>query len=387
MLRWLVMRVAACALALWLIVTLSFLMLRAVPGGPFGSDKPLPPAVLANLQRTFGMAQDVTSPIAGTLVQWMVVDDQQVADGAPVAVLQTVDGPRTVLSQRAMHIVRCVGHLPRQIVAGDVLVLRHTSGWEQYAVAMRHYCSLEFGRTFASQGERSVTETIAATFPVSLELGLYALALALVIGIGLGWLAALRPGGWLDHVSMTAALIAVCCGTLVLAPILLWLFGVHLRWLPWGGWVVGSLHPADVAPKVLPVVTLAIVYAAWFARLARAGMVATLQQPWVRAAQAKGMSPLRIVTVHAARAALLPVVSYLGPAIAAIVTGSVVVERVFAVPGMGQSFVVAALNRDYPLVMGTVVLYAALLLTCNLLVDIVYVWLDPRLRSGAAGDA
>lgn len=328
MARWLLWRLAGCAVALWLIATLAFLMVRAAPGGPFGSDQPLPPKVLANLQRTFGLAKAVPNP-----------------------------------------------------VAGQPPLIQPTTTLEQYTATLASYARLDFGATFASQGERTVAETVAATFPVSLELGIYALVLALVFGVGLGWLGALWPGRWVDHLTRTAALLVVALGTLVLAPLLLWMFGVQWRVLPWGGWVPWSLAPHDMAPKILPVLTLALVYGAWVARLARAGMVDVLQQPWIAHAKANGLSPLRIVLVHAARPALLPVVSYLGPAVAGVVTGSVVVERVFAVPGIGQSFVVAALNRDYPLVLGTVLLYAALLLACNLAVDVAYVWLDPKQRT------
>jgi len=181
-------------------------------------------------------------------------------------------------------------------------------------------------------------------------------------------------------VAMTAALIAVSASSLVLGSVLLLVFCVWLQWLPWGGWEAFSYDWVHFQVKILPTATLALVYAAWFARLTRAGMLEVINQNWIRTARAKGLSEWQVVSRHAFRGAILPAVSFLGPALAGIVTGSVVVERIFAVPGIGEYFVTAAVNRDYPMVMGTVVLYSALLILANIAVDVAYAALDPRVR-------
>jgi oligopeptide transport system permease protein len=226
-----------------------------------------------------------------------------------------------------------------------------------------------------------VLANLLAAFPVSLEMGLYALVFALVFGVSLGLVAGLYRNTWIDHVSMTAALVAVSASSLVLGSVLLMVFCVWLRWLPWGGWEAFSFAGPDLLAKILPTLTLGLVYAAWFARLTRAGMLEVIGQDWIRTARAKGLSEWQVVTRHALRGAILPAVSFLGPALAGIVTGSVVVERIFAVPGVGEYFVTAAINRDYPMVMGTVVLYSSLLILANLAVDVTYAALDPRVRA------
>lgn len=314
MLAWLVRRVLAGLATLLAVVTLSFVLMRVAPGGPFDADKPLPPAVRAHLERTFGLDQPLLT---------------------------------------------------------------------QYVTAIGSYATGDFGVTFTSQGERTVMENIAAAFPISLEMGLYALVLALLVGISTGLLAGMYRNTWLDYASMTGALATVSMSTIVVGPLLVLIFGVKLRWLPWGGWEPWSWAWADLKLKILPSLTLGLVYAAYFARLTRAGLLEVIGQPWIRTARAKGLPERVVILRHALRAAVLPAVSYLGPALAGIVTGSVVVERIFAVPGVGEYFVSAALNRDYPMVMGTVVLYATLLIVANIAVDLTYAWLDPRVREEA----
>lgn len=217
----------------------------------------------------------------------------------------------------------------------------------------------------------SVRELIAQGAPISLTLGAFALAIALAIGIPLGVIGALRHNQWPDQLSTAAALIGVCVPNFVLGPVLVLVFVFGAGWLPVGGW--GS--PAQI---VLPALTLGAVRAAYIARLTRAGMLDVLGQDFVRTARAKGLTESAVVVRHALRIALLPVVQYLGPAIAAILVGSVVVERIFNLPGLGTFFINAALNRDYTLAMGSVLLYSTLLIALNLLVDVVARWLDPR---------
>lgn len=217
----------------------------------------------------------------------------------------------------------------------------------------------------------TVRELIGQGAPVSLTLGAVALAIALALGIPLGVIGALRHHEWPDQVSTAAALIGVCVPNFVLGPVLVLVFVFGAGWLPVGGW--GS--PAQI---VLPALTLGAVRAAYIARLTRAGMLDVLGQDFVRTARAKGLSEWAVVVRHTLRVALLPVVQYLGPAIAAILVGSVVVERIFNLPGLGTFFINAALNRDYTLAMGSVLLYSTMLIGLNLIVDLVARWLDPR---------
>jgi oligopeptide transport system permease protein len=220
-----------------------------------------------------------------------------------------------------------------------------------------------------------VSELIAQGLPVTAGLGAAALALAVLAGVPLGMLAGRRRNQAADHTIMTAALAGIAVPNFVVAPVLALIFGVQLGWLPVGGWEGGSLRHA-----VLPVVTLALPFVAYVARLTRGSLLEVLQSPHIRTARAKGLSERRILWHHALKPTILPVVSFLGPAAAALLTGSLVVEQVFGLPGIGRHFVQGAVNRDYTLVMGMVVFYAVLILLANLVVDLVYGWLDPRIR-------
>lgn len=230
----------------------------------------------------------------------------------------------------------------------------------------------DFGPSF-KYPNRTVNEIIAETFPVSLELGLESLLVALLLGLPLGVLAALRRNSWLDYLCSSLAMTGICLPTFVLGPLLVLLFAIHLGWVNASGWY----GPAD---RILPALTLGLAYGAYLMRLTRGGMLEVLNQDFIRTARAKGASELRIVFRHALRGGLLPVVSYLGPAIAGIITGSFVVETIFQIPGLGREFVNSAFNRDYTLVCGTVILYATLIVALNLLVDVAQVWLNPRLK-------
>ena len=223
--------------------------------------------------------------------------------------------------------------------------------------------------------EFSVTELIGAGFPVSLRIGALAMLLAVAIGVAAGTWAALRQNQAADHLVMAAAMSGISIPNFVMAPLLVLLLGVTLGWLPAGGYGEGEWRYV-----VLPVVTLALPQVAYLARLTRASMIEVLSSAYIRTARAQGLSVATVVLRHALKPALLPVVSYLGPATAAIVTGSVVIEQIFGLPGIGRFFVNGALNRDYTLVMGVVVFYGALILACNFLVDVVYGLLDPRIR-------
>ncbi|MCU0725825.1 MAG: ABC transporter permease [Planctomycetes bacterium] len=220
----------------------------------------------------------------------------------------------------------------------------------------------------------TVNEVLAAAIPPSFLLGGLALGIALVLGVLAGALAGRHPGGLADRAVSMFALLFISIPSFVLGAALLLLFSLHLRWFP-----AGLLEGA--ASLVLPVLTLGLPMAAVIARLARSGLAETMGEDWIRTARSKGISETRVVLVHGLRTALLPVVSFLGPAAAGVLTGSVVVERIFALPGLGTHFVNSALNRDYSLVMGTVLVYSALLVTLNFLSDLALAALDPRART------
>ena len=220
---------------------------------------------------------------------------------------------------------------------------------------------------------RSVTEWIALRLPVSLELGAYALLVAISLGILAGVVAALKPNSATDYVPMSLAMTGICVPNFVLGPVLVLVFALKLGWFPVSGW----LFPMD---KVLPSITLGTAYAAYVARLARGGMFEVLAQDFIRTARAKGLSEARVILRHALRGGMQPVLAFLGPAAAGLLTGSFVVEQIFQVPGLGKQFVQAALNRDYTMLMGAVLVYAAMILVFNLIVDVCQAWLDPRVR-------
>jgi oligopeptide transport system permease protein len=228
------------------------------------------------------------------------------------------------------------------------------------------------GPSLKVQG-RSVADLLGPAIPVSLGLGLLALALAVAVGLVLGTAAALRPRSAVDHAAMGVALLGISLPNFVIGAGLMMLFALELGWLP----VAGFAGPRHL---VLPAVTLAAPYAAYVARLVRAGLLDVLQQDFVRTARAKGLPERAVVLDHALRGALLPLVAFLGPAAAGILTGSFVVETLFGVPGMGQWFVKGAVNRDYSLVLGTALVYAALVAVMNLAADLLTAWLDPRVR-------
>ena len=204
-------------------------------------------------------------------------------------------------------------------------------------------------------------------------MGSLSLLVALLVGLPLGVLAAVKRNSWIDYLCSSTAMIGICVPTFVLGPLLILTFAIHFRWVNASGWY----EPID---RVLPSLVLGFFYSAYVTRLTRGGMLDILNQDFIRTARAKGASETRVVFKHALRGGLLPVVSFLGPAIAGILTGSFVIETIFQIPGLGREFVNSAFNRDYTLVLGTVILYATLVIALNLIVDIVQVWLNPRLK-------
>ncbi|MCA1798421.1 MAG: oligopeptide ABC transporter permease OppB [Xanthomonadaceae bacterium] len=244
----------------------------------------------------------------------------------------------------------------------------------QYARYLGNVVRGDLGPSFQYQ-DWTVNELIARGLPVSLRLGVTALVLALLLGVTAGTLAALRQNAATDHAVMTAAMTGISIPNFVMAPLLILVFAVWLGWLPAGGWSGGALRN-----MLLPVVVLTLPLVAYIARLTRGSMIEVLRSDYIRTARAKGLPERTVVLRHALRPALLPVVSFLGPAIAALLSGSLVVEQIFGLPGIGRYFVQGALNRDYTLVMGVVIFYGSLVIVMNVIVDLVYAWLDPKVR-------
>jgi len=286
-----------------MVATTTFFIMRLAPGGPFMSERAIPPEIMANLQAKYGLDQ-------------------------PLVV--------------------------------------------QYGRYLKNLLFLDLGPSY-KYPDRTVNQIIAEGFPVSLQLGLAALLFALIFGLTAGVIAAVKHGTPVDHLAMAFVSIGISLPTFVIGPLLVFLFSLTLYWFPPALW--GS--PAQL---VLPAITLGLPYAVYIARLTRTEMVEVLEQDYIRTARAKGVSEFRLLWKHALNGSMLPVVSFLGPGVADIVTGSIVVEKIFAIPGLGRFFVESAFSRDYTTVLGTVLFYAVLLILANLAVDIVYKYLDPRIE-------
>lgn len=302
MFKFIAKRVAQAVIVLFVIITVTFFMVRFAPGDPFSAERKMPEHIKQRLMEHYGLDQPL-------MVQY--------------------------------------GNYLGSLMKGDL------------------------GPSFTET--RTVNQILSTSFPVSLELGSWALLIALGIGLPVGIIAAVFRNTLADYVPMSMAMIGICLPTFVLGPILALVFGVWLGWFNVSGWFI----PAD---RVLPALTIGLVYAAIIARITRGGMLEMLSQDFIRTAMAKGVPFPRIIFFHTLKGGLLPVLSFLGPALAGIISGSFVVETIFQIPGMGREFVSSAFDRDYTLVLGTVILYAVLITTANLLVDIVQVILNPRLR-------
>jgi oligopeptide transport system permease protein len=289
---------------LLLLITVVFFLVRVAPGGPFDTEKALPPEIQANLNAKYHLDE----PLVQQYVRYL----------------------------------------------GQILVF-------------------DFGPSFQYK-DWTVNELIAQGFPVSLTVGGLAMLLAFVLGVSIGILAALRQNSPTDYSVMGFAMLGVSIPNFVIAPILVLLFAVYAGWLPAGGWDWSWQR------MVLPVVTLALPVIAYIARLMRGSMIEVLHSNFIRTARAKGLPERQVILHHALKPALLPVISYMGPATAGLITGSVVIERIFSIPGLGSYFVQGALNRDYTLVMGVVIFYGVLIVVFNFIVDMLYLWLNPKIQ-------
>ncbi|HEV7306614.1 oligopeptide ABC transporter permease OppB [Ensifer sp.] len=305
MISFILRRLASAVPTLFIVVTISFFLMRFAPGGPFNLERPLPPQTMANLMKTYQLDQPL---------------------------------------------------------------------WRQYTHYISNAVTGDFGPSYVYK-DNNVAELISKGLPYSMELGFYALLFALIGGVTAGTIAALRQNSALDFAIMSFSTIGVTVPNFVVGPVLTLVFAIVLAWLPAGGWGDGSLRFL-----ILPMIALALPQLAVFARLTRGSMIEALHTDHIRTAKAYGLPSRTVVVTHAMRGAMLPVVSYLAPCAAALLTGSAVVETIFTIPGVGRYFVLGAINRDYTLVMGTVILVAIFVIVFNLLVDILYGLLDPRVR-------
>jgi oligopeptide transport system permease protein len=289
---------------LLMLITVAFFLMRMAPGGPFDTEKDLPPDIEANLSAKY--------------------------------------------------------HLDEPLL-------------QQYVRYLGQVAVLDFGPSIQYK-DWTVNELIAQGFPVSMTIGLAAMVLSFVLGTSLGIAAALKQNTGIDYSLMGIGMLGISIPNFVIAPLLILLMAVYAGWLPAGGW------DWSIASMVLPVVTLSLPVTAYIARLTRGSMIEVMHSNFIRAARAKGLPESTVIRRHALRPALLPVISFLGPATAGMISGSVVIERIFSIPGLGSYFVQGALNRDYTLVMGVVIFYGVLIILLNFLVDLIYAWLNPKVR-------
>ncbi|MFC0309838.1 oligopeptide ABC transporter permease OppB [Gallibacterium trehalosifermentans] len=290
---------------LFILITVSFFMMRLAPGSPFSSEKNYPPEVIANIEAKY--------------------------------------------------------HLNEPLLV-------------QYGIYLKDLAHGDFGPSFKYK-DYTVNQLVADSFPVSLKLGFSAFLLALFFGISAGVIAALKQNKWLDYLIMTFAMTGIVVPSFVVAPLLVLIFSIILQWLPSGGWNNGQF-----IYMLMPMAALSLSYIASIARIMRSSMIEVLHSNFIRTAKAKGLPMRRIVLKHALRPALLPVISYMGPAFVGIITGSMVIESIFVLPGIGQLFVNGALNRDYSLVLSLTILVGTLTIVFNAIVDILYAVIDPKIR-------
>ena len=306
MLRYITRRLLVAIPTLLILVVICFLLMYAAPGGPFTSERPLPPQVLANIEAKYGLDQPL-------------------------------------INQMWTYVVGVV-------------------------------TQFDFGPSFAYK-DRDVNDVIAQGFPVTLTYGLISFVIATLVGVSLGVVAAIRHNTVLDYIAVGVTFSAQALPNFVMAPILVIIFTWQLGWLPGGGWNGGQWQYV-----VMPVIALSTSYMASIARITRSSMLEVLNSNFIRTAKAKGLPTSKIIWRHAMKPAMMPVVSYLGPAFVAMITGSVVIDIYFSTGGIGRSFVDSALNRDYAVMLGVTILYGALTIVFNLFTDVLYAWLDPKIR-------
>lgn len=296
-------RLISSIITLWVVITLTFILSHAIPGGPFDREKPIPPEIRKYIEEKYKL--------------------------------------------------------------NDPL-------WKQYVDYLKNLLRFDLGPSFQQRGT-SVNEIIGRGFPVSAKLGVAVVLYALILGLLLGIISALHQGGWQDQVTMFISTIGVTIPMFVMATLLVYIFAVRLRMLPVFGW-------GEAKNYVLPSLALGGYSMAFIARLTRSSLLDVIRQDYIRTARAKGLSEVTVIYKHALKNAILPVVTFLGPLVAGVLTGSFVIERIFSIPGLGRSYVDSIGNRDYTLILGVTVFFGAFLIICNLVVDILYAAFDPRIR-------
>jgi oligopeptide transport system permease protein len=372
---------------LWVIATITFFMVRMAPGDPFSDEKEMTEEVRDRIKAYYGLDQPLWKQYLIYLgVMAKEVDKHRVtfAPGEDAKEDRREDVNATLRVTAAGTVKTVQGDSQWRARLADH---NATTGVREVEVFRRERSGLlqgDLGPSFKHKG-KSVNDIIRESFPKSLELGLYSMAIALLLGITAGAIAALKQNTILDYAPMSFAMAGICLPTFVMGPLLVLVFGLWLEWLPVAGWSAwggeGFFPEGWPGDRVLPACTLGFFYAAMVARLTRGGMLETLSQDFIKTARAKGLTETRVVVKHALRGGLLPTVSFLGPAFAGIISGSFVIETIFQIPGLGRHFIEAATNRDYTLVLGTVLFYATLILMLNLIVDILQAWLNPRIRT------
>jgi len=356
--RYIVRRLLWMILVLFVVSFITFGLMHAVPGGPFDREKALPPEIMANLAARYHLDEPLPVQYARYLYDVLI--------------------PRFHLMEKGPD-----GDYikPTPSLLDDFFVRFHVGPIE--------FKWMNFGPSYASRS-RTVNDVFRQQLPVSFQLGVLALSFALILGVPLGILAALKQNTIWDYLGMSVAIFGVSVPVIVLGPILVWIFGVSLKWLPPMGWgakppYVMGLFPSNLGPEffkyaLMPSLALGLVSSASIARLTRASLLQVIREDYIRTARAKGLVERLVITRHALKNSLIPVITILGPLFAALVTGTFITEQIFGIPGMGKYFVTSISNRDYPVIMGTILLYAILLVVANVFVDLMYAYLDPRIR-------
>lgn len=348
--RYIVRRLLWMVLTMFVVSAITFTLMHSVPGGPFDREKALPPEIVKIIEERYHL----NDPLYKQYFDYL-----------------------------SNVIVPKLSSVPPNTSLLDDAIVNIKVGEKQWIKWMN------FGPSFTSRS-RTVNDIFRQQFPISAQLGLIALMVAVIIGMPLGILAALKQNSFFDYLGMGVAIFGVSVPVIVMGPILVWIFGVTLKWLPPTGWgakppfVLGFL-PSNLGPEffryaVMPCLALGLGSSAIIARLTRASLLQVVREDYIRTARAKGLAERTVVTRHALKNSLIPVVTILGPMFAGLVTGTFVTETIFGIPGMGKYFVTSITNRDYPVIMGTILLYAILLVIANLIVDILYGFLDPRIR-------
>ncbi len=347
--RYIVRRLLYMFVVLLVVSIITFGLMHAVPGGPFDKEKKLPDEIIANLNKRYHLDQPLYMQYANYMYDVFV---PRIA----------INGPSGNLQDDFMFNVK-VGPI-----------------WIKW---------MNFGPSFTSRS-RTVNDIFKQQLPISGQLGVMSLLIAIVIGMPLGIMAALKQNTLYDYVGMSVAIFGVSVPVIVLGPLFIYLFGVTLKWLPPTGWGAKPPFLFGILPTkfgwdffkfaIMPSIALGLGSSAVIARLTRASLLQTVREDYIRTARSKGLHERTIIIRHALKNSLIPVITILGPLFAALVTGTFVTELTFGIPGMGRYFVTSITNRDYPVIMSTILLYAVFLVVANLLVDLAYAFLDPRIR-------